>query len=335
MKILVTGAAGFIGSHTSRKLLERGDEVVGIDNFNDYYDPSLKEARLKWILSDYPDFRMIRMDIVDRDAMAKLFKEEKFDRVINLAAQAGVRHSLEDPHSYVDSNVTGFLNVLEGCRYNDVEHLVYASTSSVYGSHTKMPFSEHDAVDHPLAIYAATKKANELMAHSYSHLFRLPTSGLRFFTVYGPWGRPDMALYKFTKAILSGDPIDVFNFGNHKRDFTYVEDIVGGVVAVCDKPASENPDWVAESPDPATSNAPYRIYNIGNNQPVDLLEYIEVIEDCLGCKAAKNMLPIQSGDVPDTYSDSSLLAQHVGYRSGTTVKQGVRLFIEWYQWYYG
>lgn len=333
MKVLVTGAAGFIGSHVSHSLLDRGDEVVGLDNLNDYYDVSLKEARLAQLLPR-SGFRFERMDLADRVGMQGLFEREGFSRVVNLAAQAGVRYSLENPHSYVDSNVTGFLNVLEGCRHNQVEHLVYASTSSVYGAHTNMPFSVHEHVDHPLAIYAATKKANELMAHSYSHLFRLPTTGLRFFTVYGPWGRPDMALFLFARKILAGEPIDVFNHGHHRRDFTYVGDIVEGVVRALDNIAKPNPRWSGNAPDPATSDAPYRIYNIGNSQPVELTHYIEVLEECLGAKAKKNLLPMQPGDVPDTFSDTSDLERDVGYRPATPVEEGVRHFVQWYRDYY-
>ena len=333
MKILVTGAAGFIGSHVAHLLLDRGDEVIGLDNLNDYYDVGLKEARLAR-LTARNGFRFIRLDVADRAGMAALFRDARVERVIHLAAQAGVRHSLEDPHSYVDANVVGFMNVLEGCRHHGVEHLVYASTSSVYGANTKMPFSESQNVDHPLAIYAATKKANELMAHSYSHLFRLPTTGLRFFTVYGPWGRPDMALFKFTRAILAGEPIEVFNYGRHKRDFTFVDDIAQGVVRACDKIAEPNPAWDSDNPDPASSSAPYRIYNIGNNRPVDLLRYIEVLEDCLGRKAERKLLPLQPGDVPDTYADASALVSEVGYRPDTPVEVGVARFVEWYREYY-
>ena len=334
MKILVTGAAGFIGSHVAHLLLDRGDEVVGLDNLNDYYDVSLKEARLAR-LTARAGFRFVRLDVADRQGMSALFRHERFDRVIHLAAQAGVRYSLQDPHSYIDSNVVGFMNVLEGCRHNEVEHLVYASTSSVYGANTKMPFSESHNVDHPLAIYAATKKANELMAHSYSHLFRLPTTGLRFFTVYGPWGRPDMALFLFTRKILAGEPIEVFNYGRHKRDFTFIDDIAQGVVRACDTIAAPNPDWNSDAPDPATSNAPYRIYNIGNNRPVELLRYIEVLEECLGRKAERVLLPLQAGDVPDTYADASALVNEVGYRPDTPVEIGVAKFVEWYRTYYG
>jgi UDP-glucuronate 4-epimerase len=333
MKILVTGAAGFIGSHVAHLLLDRGDEVVGLDNLNDYYDVSLKEARLAR-LTGRDGFRFARLDLADGAGVEALFASEGFDRVINLAAQAGVRYSLENPQSYVDSNVTGFLNILEGCRHHGVEHLVYASTSSVYGANTRMPFSESQNVDHPLAMYAATKKANELMAHSYSHLFRLPTTGLRFFTVYGPWGRPDMALFLFTRKILAGEPIEVFNYGKHKRDFTFVDDIAQGVVRACDKVAQPDPAWSSDHPDPASSNAPYRIYNIGNNQPVDLLRYIEVLEECLGRKAERTLLPLQPGDVPDTYADASALVEDVGYRPNTPVEEGVRRFVEWYREFY-
>ncbi len=333
MKILVTGAAGFIGFHTAQQLLARGDEVVGLDNLNDYYDVEVKYARLAK-LEAQPNFRLVRMDVAERDGMAAVFREG-FERVIHLAAQAGVRYSIEDPHAYVDSNVVGFMNILEGCRHNDVEHLVYASTSSVYGANTEMPFSEHEPADHPLAIYGATKRANELMAHSYSHLFRLPTTGLRFFTVYGPWGRPDMALFLFTRAILDGTPIDVFNNGHHKRDFTYVDDIVQGIVHAVDQVANANETWDSDRPDPATSNAPWRLYNIGNNRPVELMHYIEVLEECLGKKAEKNFLPLQAGDVPDTYADATELVENVGYRPNTPVEEGVRRFVEWYREYHG
>ncbi len=333
MKILVTGAAGFIGFHTSKLLLERGDEVIGLDNLNDYYDVSLKDARLA-ILESMSGFRFAKIDLADRPAMEALFAENRIDRVIHLAAQAGVRYSIENPHSYVDSNVVGTLHILEGCRHHAVEHLVYASTSSVYGSNTHMPFSVHQNVDHPLALYAATKKATELMAHSYSSLYSLPTTGLRFFTVYGPFGRPDMALFLFTKAILAGEPIDVFNYGNHRRDFTFVDDIVQGVVRSMDHVAPSNPDWDSDHPDPATSSAPYRIYNIGNNQPVELMRYIEVLEECLGRKADKNLLPLQPGDVPDTYADSQSLVDAVGYQPATPVEVGVARFVEWYVDYY-
>jgi len=333
MKVLVTGAAGFIGSHAAQVLLDRGDEVIGLDNMNDYYDVTLKEARLAR-LEAQSGFGFAKIDLADRAAMEALFADNKIERVIHLAAQAGVRYSIENPHSYVDSNIVGTLNVLEGCRHHEIEHLVYASTSSVYGANTNMPFSVHQNVDHPLALYAATKKANELMAHSYSHLYRLPTTGLRFFTVYGPWGRPDMALYLFTKNILAGKPIDVFNYGNHRRDFTYVDDIVQGVVRSMDHVATPDPDWDSDDPDPATSNAPYRIYNIGNNKPVELMKYIEVLEQCLGREAEKNMLPMQPGDVPDTYADSQVLVEAVGYKPETSVEEGVARFVDWYVDYY-
>jgi UDP-glucuronate 4-epimerase len=334
MKILVTGAAGFIGFHTAQILLARGDEVVGLDNLNDYYDVTLKEARLE-ILKRSPNFRLVKMDLADRAGMAELFAKEKFNRVINLAAQAGVRYSIQNPLAYIDSNVVGFANVLEGCRHNGVEHLVYASTSSVYGANTAMPFSVHQNVDHPLSFYAATKKANELMAHTYAHLYQLPVTGLRFFTVYGPWGRPDMALFLFTKAILADKPIDVFNYGNHRRDFTFVDDIAQGVVRAMDRVATPNNDWDGNSPDPGTSKAPYRLYNIGNNEPVELMKYIELIEKYLGKKAQKNLLPLQQGDVPDTFADVEDLVRDVGYKPATSVEEGVRRFIEWYVGYYG
>jgi UDP-glucuronate 4-epimerase len=333
MKVLVTGAAGFIGSFVSERLLERGDEVVGLDNLNDYYDVALKEARLAR-LQKQEGFRFARAELADRQAIDALFAEFQFDRVVHLAAQAGVRYSLENPHAYVDSNLVGFLHILEGCRNSKVEHLVYASTSSVYGAHTDMPFSVHQNVDHPLSLYAATKKANELMAHTYSHLYGLPTTGLRFFTVYGPWGRPDMALFKFTRAILAGKPIDVFNYGNHRRDFTYVDDIVEGVIRTLDRPATPNADWQGSRPDPGTSAGPYRVYNIGNQQPVELMRYIEVLEDCLGRKAEKNLLPLQPGDVPDTYADVADLVRDTGYRPETSVETGVSNFVKWYREYY-
>jgi UDP-glucuronate 4-epimerase len=333
MKVLVTGAAGFIGSHVSHKLLARGDEVVGLDNLNAYYDPKLKEARLAR-LTTQPGFRFVKLDLADGPGMAELFKAERFDRVVHLAAQAGVRYSLENPQAYVDSNITGTLNVLEGCRHNGVQHLVYASTSSVYGANTKMPFSVHQAATHPLSFYAATKRANELMAHNYSALYRLPVTGLRFFTVYGPWGRPDMALFLFTKNILAGKPIDVFNNGHHKRDFTFVEDIAEGVVRALDRIATPDPAWNSDAPDPATSSAPYRVYNIGNNRPVDLSHYIETLEKCLGRKAQRNLLPLQLGDVPDTYADVEDLVRDVGYRPATTVEEGVKAFVDWYRSYY-
>ena len=333
MKVLVTGAAGFIGSHVSHKLLARGDEVVGLDNLNAYYDPTLKEARLAR-LTPQAGFRFVKLELADAAGMAQLFKAERFDRVVHLAAQAGVRYSLENPQAYVDSNITGTLNVLEGCRHNGVQHLVYASTSSVYGSNTNMPFSVHQAATHPLSFYAATKRANELMAHTYAALFRLPVTGLRFFTVYGPWGRPDMALFLFTKNILAGKPIDVFNHGHHKRDFTFVEDIAEGVVRALDRIATPDPKWDSNNPDPATSSAPYRIYNIGNNSPVELSHYIETLEKCLGKKAQKNLLPLQLGDVPDTYADVEDLVRDVGYKPATTVEQGVKAFVDWYRSYY-
>ena len=334
MKVLVTGTAGFIGSTLALRLLARGDEVVGVDNVNDYYDPNLKLARLERVKA-HDGFTEVRGSLEDRDLMARTFAEHAPQRVVNLAAQAGVRYSLENPYAYIDANVLGFLNVLENCRHTGVEHLVYASTSSVYGAHTNMPFSVHDSVDHPVSLYAATKKSNELMAHTYSHLFRLPTTGLRFFTVYGPWGRPDMALFLFTKNILAGKPIDVFNHGKHKRDFTFVDDIVEGVVRTLDRVAAPNPDWDPAAADPATSSAPFRVYNIGNNSPVDLEHYIAVLEDCLGKKAEKNLLPLQAGDVPDTYADVSDLVADVGYKPETTVEEGVARFVDWYRDYHG
>jgi UDP-glucuronate 4-epimerase len=334
MKVLVTGAAGFIGFHTAKMLLDRGDEVVGLDNLNDYYDVSLKQARLD-ILKQHSAFRFVKLDLGDRKGITDLFAAEKFARVINLGAQAGVRYSIKNPLAYVDSNVVGFANILEGCRHNGVEHLVYASTSSVYGANTKMPFSVHQNVDHPLSFYAATKKANELMAHTYAHLYKLPVTGLRFFTVYGPWGRPDMALFLFTKNILEGKPIDVFNYGNHRRDFTYIDDIAEGVVRATDRIATGNSNWSGDEPDPASSHAPYRLYNIGNNAPVELMKYIECIESALGKKAQKNLLPMQAGDVPDTFADVDDLVRDVGYKPATPVEEGVRRFVEWYVGYYG
>jgi len=333
LKILVTGAAGFIGFHTSKKLLDRGDTVVGLDNFNDYYDVALKEGRAE-LLADYDNFKLARIDLADRNAMEALFAEEKFDKVINLAAQAGVRYSIENPHSYIDSNIVGFVNILEGCRHNDVKHLVYASSSSVYGANTTMPFSVHQNVDHPLALYGATKKANELMAHTYSNLYNLPTTGLRFFTVYGPYGRPDMALFLFTKNIIEDKPIDVFNFGKHRRDFTYIDDIVEGVVRTMDHTAEPNEDWDPANPDPGTSMAPYRLYNIGNQQPVELMDYIGAIEKTLGKKAEMNLLPLQAGDVPDTWADTESLANDVGYQPSTPIEVGVKNFVEWYLEFY-
>jgi UDP-glucuronate 4-epimerase len=333
VKLLVTGAAGFIGFHTARLLLERGDEVVGLDNLNAYYDPALKRARLE-ILTDYPQFRFVKADIADREAVETLFRAEKFQRVVHLAAQAGVRYSIENPHVYVHSNITGFLQVIEGCRRTQVEHLVYASTSSVYGANTHMPFTERQGTDHPLTLYAATKRSNELMAHSYSSLYGLPTTGLRLFTVYGPWGRPDMALFLFTKNILAGLPIDVFNNGHHQRDFTYVDDIVKGVLAAVDHVATPDPTWDSDHPNPSTSYVPYRIYNIGNQTPVTLLRYIEVLEQCLGRKAQKNLLPMQLGDLPDTWADVGALSKDVGYRPATNLETGVKQFVEWYLAYY-
>lgn len=332
-KILVTGAAGFIGFSLSKRLLQRGDEVVGLDNLNDYYDVNLKLSRLKQITMQ-ENFKPVRLDIADREGMARLFTEEKFDVVVNLAAQAGVRYSLVNPHAYVDTNLVGFVNILEGCRHNNVKHLVFASSSSVYGANTQMPFSVHDNVDHPVSLYAATKKANELMAHTYASLFKLPGTGLRFFTVYGPWGRPDMALFLFTKAILEDRPIDVFNFGNMQRDFTYIDDIVEGVVRVIDKIPGPNPDWSGNMPDPSSSYAPYKLYNIGNNNPVELMHYIEVLEDCLGKKARKNMLPIQAGDVPATYADVDDLIRDVGFKPSTSIEEGIKKFVQWYREYY-
>lgn len=334
MKHLVTGNAGFIGFHVAKRLMERGNAVVGFDVVNDYYDPALKEARLK-ILEETAArtgaaYSFIRRNLADRTAVEACFAEHRFDRVIHLAAQAGVRYSIENPHAYVESNIVAFTNILEACRHGSVPHLTYASTSSVYGANTKMPFSEHQGVDHPLQFYAATKRANELMAHSYSHLFRLPTTGLRFFTVYGPWGRPDMALFLFTKSILAGEPIKVFNQGNHTRDFTYVDDIAEGVIRASDRIAAPDPAWDSSNPDPATSNAPFRIFNIGNNNPVKLSAYIEALEKALGRKAIQQLLPLQPGDVPDTYADASRLQAAVGYKPETTVEEGVERFVEWY-----
>ena len=333
MKILLTGAAGFIGMTTALRLLARGDEVLGLDNLNDYYDVTLKQNRLKRLTS-HAGFRFLKMDVADQPGMAQLFAAEKFDRVIHLAAQAGVRYSLKNPQAYINSNIVGFVNILEGCRHAQVQHLVYASSSSVYGGNTKMPFSEHDSVDHPVSLYAATKKANELMAHTYSHLYGLPTTGLRFFTVYGPWGRPDMALFLFTKAILEGRPIDVFNYGNMQRDFTFVDDIVEGVVRVLDRIASPHPAFDASAADPATSNAPFRVFNIGNNNPVPLLDFIGCIEEALGKKAEKNLLPLQDGDVPETYANTDALREWVGFVPGTPVEQGIARFVAWYRDYY-
>ncbi|MFI4914480.1 MAG: NAD-dependent epimerase [Steroidobacterales bacterium] len=334
MKILVTGAAGFIGSFTALRFLNRGDEVVGLDNLNDYYDVNLKTARLAR-LQKLPRFSFVRQELADQAGMAALFAQEKFQRVVHLGAQAGVRHSLKDPHSYIESNVVGTLNVLEGCRHNAVEHLVYASTSSVYGASTRMPFTVHEPASHPLSLYAASKRATELMAHNYSALFGVPTTGLRFFTVYGPWGRPDMALFLFARAIIEGRPIEVFNEGHHKRDFTYVEDIVEGVVRVTDRIATPDPAWDSYHPDPATSRVPYRLYNIGSNRPIELLRYIEVLEECLGRKAEKKLLPLQPGDVPDTFANVDELVADVGYKPDTPIEVGVRNFVEWFREYYG
>jgi len=333
MKILLTGAAGFIGMHTTLRLLARGDEVIGVDNLNDYYDVNLKLARLQRLTS-HPNFSFHRYSVEDREAMARLFAEEKPQRVVHLAAQAGVRYSLTNPHAYIDANLQGFINILEGCRHHAVEHLVYASSSSVYGGNTAMPFSEHQNIDHPVSLYAATKKANELMAHTYSHLFNLSTTGLRFFTVYGPWGRPDMALFLFTKAILEGKAIDVYNHGQMVRDFTYIDDIVEGVIRVLDKPATPNPAYDATSPDPATSNAPYRVFNIGNSQPTPLMDYIGALESALGKEANKNYLPLQPGDVPATNADTSELAAWVGFKPNTPVAEGVQSFVDWYRSFY-
>jgi UDP-glucuronate 4-epimerase len=333
MKVLVTGSAGFIGAALALRLLERGDEVIGLDNLNDYYDVNLKLARLAR-LKAYPRFSEARLSLEDRAAVAGLFAAQRPQRVVNLAAQAGVRYSLQNPHAYMDSNLLGFLNILEECRHQSVESLVYASTSSVYGANTRLPFSVHDNVDHPLNLYAATKKANELMAHAYSHLYSLPVTGLRFFTVYGPWGRPDMALFQFTRNILEGRPIDVYNYGNHRRDFTYIDDIVEGIVRVLDKIPVPNPHWSGDAPDPASSRASYRLYNIGCQQPVRLWRYIEVLEECLGHKAQTNLLPLQPGDIPDTYADVAALIHDVGYQPTTPIEEGVARFVAWYREYY-
>jgi UDP-glucuronate 4-epimerase len=338
MKILVTGNAGFIGFHVAKALLERGDQVVGFDVVNDYYDPKLKEARLRNLEETdrrtNSGYRFVRANLAERAAVEKIFADHKFDRVIHLAAQAGVRHSLENPHAYVESNIIAFTNILEACRHAGVAHLTYASTSSVYGANTDMPFSEHRPADHPLQFYAATKRANELMAHSYSHLFGLPTTGLRFFTVYGPWGRPDMALFLFTRNILAGEPIQLFNNGNHTRDFTYVEDIAQGVIRASDRPAAPNAAWDSGDPDPATSNAPWRIFNIGNSKPVKLTEYVEALEEALGRSAVVELLPLQVGDVPDTFADVSALEDAVQYKPNTPVRDGVAAFVKWYRSYY-
>ncbi len=334
MKILLTGAAGFIGSFTCHRLLDRGDEVVGIDNLNDYYDVQLKLDRLSR-LERREGFRFCRADVVDGAQMNALFRREKPNRVVHLAAQAGVRYSLEKPHAYVDANISGFLNILENIRELGTDHLVYASTSSVYGNNTNMPFSVHDNVDHPVSMYAVTKRANELMAHSYSHLFGLPCTGLRFFTVYGPWGRPDMALFKFTRQMIAGEPIDVYNFGHHTRDFTYVDDIVEGILRVLDRPAQSDPNWTGDRPDPQSSSAPYRLYNIGSNNPVALMRYIDVLEETLGVNAVKNLLPLQPGDVPDTFANVDDLIRDVGYKPDTPIEVGIRNFVSWYKDYYG
>lgn len=333
MKVLVTGAAGFIGFHLAQRLLQRGDEVIGLDNLNDYYPVSLKQDRLQQ-LKKQPGFRFIQAGLEERPTIAALFAECHFDMVVNLAAQAGVRYSLQNPHAYVDSNIVGFMNTLEGCRHTGVKHLVYASSSSVYGANTTVPFSVHHTTDHPVSLYAATKKSNELMAHTYAHLFGLPVTGLRFFTVYGPWGRPDMAYFSFTKAILAGQPLDIFNHGRMKRDFTYIDDIIEGVVRVLDHTPPPEPGWDAANPDPATSSAPFRLYNIGNNQPVELGRFVEVLEECLGRKAYKNLLPMQAGEVVTTCADVSELAQDVGFKPDTPIEEGLRRFVEWYRGYY-
>jgi UDP-glucuronate 4-epimerase len=332
MKILLTGAAGFIGSALALRLLERGDTVIGVDNHNAYYDPALKEARLARF-ADHPNYRHLRIDLADRKAIEAAFAEHQPARVVNLAAQAGVRYSIENPLAYIDSNIVGFAHILEGCRWHGVEHLVYASSSSVYGANATMPFSVHHNVDHPLSLYAASKKANELMAHTYSHLYNLPTTGLRFFTVYGPWGRPDMALFKFTKAILAGETLQVFNYGRHRRDFTYIDDIVEGVIRVLDRPAPANPDWRGDAPDPGSSKAPWRVYNIGNSRPVELMDYIAALEAALGKKAKLELLPLQPGDVPDTFADVDDLVEQFDYRPATSVETGIAHFVEWYRDY--
>jgi UDP-glucuronate 4-epimerase len=332
MKVLVTGAAGFIGSALSIRLLDEGCKIVGLDNHNDYYDPALKEARLERH-EHHPNYTHIRMNIEDGEALETLFKEEQFEVVVNLAAQAGVRYSIENPSAYINTNLVGFANILEGCRRNRVEHLVYASSSSIYGLNTKQPFSTHDSANHPISLYAATKKANELMAHTYSHLYALPTTGLRFFTVYGPYDRPDMALQKFTRSIIAENPITIFNYGKHRRDFTYIDDIVEGIVRVMRKPAESNPAWDSENPDPATSSAPYRVYNIGNNNPIELMDYIQALETSLGKAAIKEFLPIQPGDVPDTYADVNDLVHNFGYKPTMSIKMGVGNFVDWYKTY--
>jgi UDP-glucuronate 4-epimerase len=333
MKILITGTAGFIGSALAKRLLDRGDQVIGVDNLNDYYDVNLKKARLKLLLS-YENFIDIRASLEDKAAIDQVFQQHQPQRVVNLAAQAGVRYSLENPHAYLNANIQGFLNILENCRHQQVEHLVYASSSSVYGSNTQMPFSVSHTVDHPVSLYAATKKSNELMAHTYSHLFKIPTTGLRFFTVYGPWGRPDMSLFLFTRKILNGEPIDVFNHGQHRRDFTYIDDIIEGVIRTLDQVATPDPNWNSDHPDPATSQAPYRLYNIGHNHPVELMTFIETLEQALGKKAQKNFLPLQPGDVPATYADIDALTSAVGYTPSTAIEIGIPRFVEWYRSFY-
>lgn len=329
MRILVTGSAGFIGSALAMRLLERGNTVIGIDNHNDYYDPAIKEARLARY-NNHPNYTHLRIDLADRQAIQNCFVTYEPKRVVNLAAQAGVRYSIENPLAYIDSNIVGFAHILEGCRHNDVEHLVYASSSSVYGANTTMPFTVRQNVDHPLSLYAASKKSNELMAHTYSHLYGLPTTGLRFFTVYGPWARPDMALFKFTKAILAGKPIQVFNYGKHRRDFTYVDDIVEGIIRILDRPASSNPEWRGDQPDPSTSKAPWRLYNIGNNRPIELMDYIAALENALGKKAVKELLPLQPGDVLDTFADVNDLVEQFHYKPTTTIEEGIKRFATWY-----
>jgi UDP-glucuronate 4-epimerase len=332
-KVLVTGAAGFIGFHLSERLTKLGNEVIGLDNLNDYYDVNLKIDRLRQ-MEGRGNFRFLRLDLADRNSMSELFSRERFDVVVNLAAQAGVRYSLINPHAYIENNISGFLNILEGCRRHQVKHLVFASSSSVYGANTKMPFSVHQNVDHPVSLYGATKKANELMAHAYSGLFKIPCTGLRFFTVYGPWGRPDMVLFLFTKAILNGKPIDVFNYGRMRRDFTYIDDIIEGVARVMDRIPEPNPQWDGDSPDPASGSGPYRLYNIGNNNPVELMRFIEVLENCLGKKAEKHLLPMQAGDVPATYADVDDLMKDVGFKPSTPIEEGVKRFVDWYRSYY-
>jgi len=333
LKILVTGAAGFIGSALCIRLLQRGDDVIGVDNLNDYYDVQLKQARLNRLL-DYTKFTFKKLDIANQVEVQQLFQEQGVSKVMHLAAQAGVRYSITHPDTYINSNIVGFMNILEGCRHHKVEHFAYASSSSIYGANTRMPFSIHDNVDHPVSLYAATKKANELMAHTYSHLYQLPTTGLRFFTVYGPWGRPDMSAFMFTKNIIEGKPIDVFNYGNHRRDFTYIDDIIEGVIRVVDKPALANQEWSGDQPDPGTSKAPYRIYNIGNNTPVSLLTFIETLERCIGKEAIKHFLPMQPGDIPDTYADVTDLQKEFNYKPATQLREGLGHFVEWYKDFY-